>query len=142
MVTAIFWQSPLQVQLAQDVIINDNTYNKVNCQYPLNTGVIVDGHNVSRNIWYCFHRSEDVETYTWVIQSYLGDQNAGDGIDEPEVFISDCDASLIASVGDALPKSFHVYCLYHQKDIFTTTSGYFLVWNGLILSATSRQHIA
>ncbi|KAE9386418.1 hypothetical protein BT96DRAFT_1006114 [Gymnopus androsaceus JB14] len=98
-----------------DVIINDNSYNKVDCQYPLNTGVIVNGHNCSQNIWYCFHCSEDVETFTWVLRCYLGDESLGDAIDLPEVFISDCHASLIASVADTLPTSFHVYCLYHLE---------------------------
>lgn len=116
-VMAVFWQSPIQVELARrfgDVIINDNSYNKVDCQYPLNTGVIVDGHNGSRNIWYCFHRSEDADTFTWVLNCYLGDEDLGDAIDAPEVFISDRHPSLVASVVVTLPTSFHVYCLYHM----------------------------
>ncbi|THU82685.1 hypothetical protein K435DRAFT_808084 [Dendrothele bispora CBS 962.96] len=51
-VTAIFWQSPLQMELARrygDVLINDNSYNRVDVLYPLNTGIIIDGFDMSRN---------------------------------------------------------------------------------------------
>ncbi|KAF5336786.1 hypothetical protein D9758_017709 [Tetrapyrgos nigripes] len=115
-VTAIFWQSPLQVELAKrygDVVINDNSYNRVDNQYPLNIGIVVDGHNSSRNIWYCFQETEDMESFTWIMQAYLGCE--GDNIAPPEVFISDRHASLIGAVRDTMPFTFHVYCLHHLE---------------------------
>ncbi|KAJ3861143.1 hypothetical protein EV359DRAFT_19804, partial [Lentinula novae-zelandiae] len=117
-VVALFWQSPLQVELARrysDVLINDNSYNKVDSQYPLNTGIIIDGRNRSRNVFYCFHRDENTETFNWVFRCYLGDEEVGDLIKPPEVFISDRHSGLIASVEDTLATTFHAYCLHHLE---------------------------
>ncbi|THU93981.1 hypothetical protein K435DRAFT_602551, partial [Dendrothele bispora CBS 962.96] len=118
-VTAIFWQSPLQMELARrygDVLINDNSYNRVDVLYPLNTGIIIDGFNMSRNVWYCFQRNEDIDTFTWILHCYLG----GDLIKRPEIFVSDRHASLIAVVHDILPFTFHIFCLHHLERNIST----------------------
>ncbi|KAF5336805.1 hypothetical protein D9758_015857 [Tetrapyrgos nigripes] len=117
-VTAVFWQSPLQVDLAKrysDVLLHDNSYKHVNCNYPLNTGIILDGFNHSCNVWYCFHRNEDIESFIWVLNCYLGNESHGDTITPPKVFVSEQHQSVIASVRDLLPFTFHVYCLHHLE---------------------------
>ncbi|THU90540.1 hypothetical protein K435DRAFT_675965 [Dendrothele bispora CBS 962.96] len=111
-VTGILWQSPEQVKLATvygDVIICDNSYGRVDNLYPLFTMIVIDGFNCSRNILYCFHRNENIETFTWILQSYLD----GDRIIAPQVFVSDRHASLIASVSKVLPLTFHIFCIHH-----------------------------
>ena len=57
-VTGIWWQSPLQGELCQrygEILINDNTYARNQNGYPLNIGIIIDGHGCSRNAWYALH---------------------------------------------------------------------------------------
>jgi len=57
-VTALWWQSDLQNQLSQcycNILLNDNTYNRNNCGYILNVGIIIDSFGKSRNAFYVLH---------------------------------------------------------------------------------------
>ncbi|KAJ7181500.1 hypothetical protein C8R43DRAFT_852471, partial [Mycena crocata] len=110
-VIALRWQSPDQAVLARrfyDILINDNTYCRNQYGYPLNIGIVIDNFGSTRNCWYAVHRSEDTETHNWVFKNHL--RSAGR---PPEVLASDRHPSLIASSGDVLPLSFHLYCLHH-----------------------------
>lgn len=104
-VTGIWWQSPLQGELCQrygDILINDNTYARNQNGYPLNIGIIIDGHGCSRNGWYALHAQEDVAHHDWVFSCHL--QSAGF---PPEGLVSDRHRSIIASARRILPLTPH-----------------------------------
>jgi hypothetical protein len=110
-VTGVWWQSPLQRDLSQhygDVLINDNTYGRNEAGYPLNIGIIIDGHGRSRNAWYAFQALEDHAHHAWVLQCHL--DSAGFA---PETFISDRHRSLISAVEEVLVVSEHIFCMHH-----------------------------
>jgi MULE transposase domain len=110
-VTGVWWQSPLQRDLSRhygDVLINDNTYSRNEAGYPLNIGIIVDGHNRSRNAWYAFQALEDHAHHAWVLQCHL--DSAGYA---PETFISDRHRSLISAAEEVLVVSEHIFCMQH-----------------------------
>ncbi|KAF7361212.1 hypothetical protein MSAN_01153300 [Mycena sanguinolenta] len=107
----IFWQSPVQVDLAKrfyDILLNDDTYNRNQYGYPLDIGIVIDNFGKSRNAWYALHEKEDTETHVWVLQEHL--KAAGR---EPVVFGSDKHGSLIAAASRVIPTSLHIYCLNH-----------------------------
>jgi hypothetical protein len=110
-VTGVWWQSPLQRDLGQhygDVLINDNTYSRNEAGYPLNIGIIIDGHGRSRNAWYAFQALEDHAHHAWVLQCHL--DSAGFA---PDTFISDRHRSLISAVEEVLVVSEHIFCMHH-----------------------------
>lgn len=110
-VTGVWWQSPLQRDLSQhygDVLINDNTYGRNEAGYPLNIGIIIDGHGRSRNAWYAFQALEDHAHHAWVLQCHL--DSAGFA---PDTFISDRHRSLISAVEEVLVVSEHIFCMQH-----------------------------
>ena len=110
-VVGLWWQSPDQAALLRrysDILINDNTANRNDKQYPLNIGIIIDSHGMSRNAWYCFHAKEDTETHSWVFRCHLEC-----ALKPPEVIASDRHGSLIASVAETMPLTLHVFCLHH-----------------------------
>ncbi|KAJ3516162.1 hypothetical protein NLJ89_g1290 [Agrocybe chaxingu] len=110
-VTGIWWQSPLQADLAKrygDVLLNDNTYNRNRSGYPLNIGIIIDGHGSSRNVWYALHAVEDRSHFSWVLQSHI--ETTGYA---PDVFMSDRHAALISSVQETMPLTDHCFCMHH-----------------------------
>lgn len=110
-VVGLWWQSPEQAELGQryyDIVINDNTYNRNQYHYPLDIGIAIDSHGMSRNIWYAFHALEDVETHEWVFRCHL--DSAGR---PPEVLASDRHPSLIAASGNTMPLTNHLFCLHH-----------------------------
>ncbi|KAJ6552430.1 hypothetical protein DFH09DRAFT_925141, partial [Mycena vulgaris] len=108
---AVWWQSPTQVELSRrfyDILINDNTYCRNQYGYPLNLGIVINNFGKTRNIWYAIHRTEDTESHNWVWKNHL--RGAGR---PPEVLGSDRHPSLIASVAETLPLTFHLFCLHH-----------------------------
>ncbi|KAJ6452558.1 hypothetical protein C8R47DRAFT_998072, partial [Mycena vitilis] len=108
----IFWQSPIQAQLTQrytDILINDNSYNRNDKQYPLSIGIVIDSHGRSRNGWYAFQKKEDTETHEWIFRNHL--KVSGDV--HPEALITDRSAALIASAASILVLTFHIFCLSH-----------------------------
>jgi hypothetical protein len=110
-VTGIWWQSPLQGELCQrygDILINDNTYARNQNGYPLNIGIIIDGHGCSRNGWYALHAQEDIAHHDWVFGCHL--QSAGF---PPEGLVSDRHRSIIASARRILPLTPHFFCIHH-----------------------------
>ena len=110
-VTGIWWQSPLQGELCRrygDILINDNTYARNQNGYPLNIGIIIDGHGCSRNAWYALHAREDIAHHDWVFGCHL--QSAGS---HPEALISDRHRSIIASARRILPLTPHFFCIHH-----------------------------
>lgn len=110
-IVGLWWQSPTQAELTRrfsDILINDNTYNRNQYGYPLNIGIGVDNFGSSRNLWYAFHKAEDIETHNWVFRHHLSSATQ-----PPEVIISDRHPSLIASVRITMPLSSHLYCLHH-----------------------------
>ena len=110
-VTGVWWQSPLQRDLSQhygDVLINDNTYSRNEAGYPLNIGIIIDGHNRSQNAWYAFQALEDHAHHAWVLQCHLNSTGYA-----PETFISDRHRSLISAVEEVLVVSEHIFCMHH-----------------------------
>lgn len=110
-VTGIWWQSPLQGELCRrygDILINDNTYARNQNGYPLNIGIIIDGHGCSRNAWYALHAREDVVHHDWVFASHLN--SAGF---PPDGLISDRHRSIIASASRILPLTPHFFCIHH-----------------------------
>jgi MULE transposase domain len=110
-VTTIWWQSPCQALLHQkysDIILNDNTYKRNMYGYALNIGIIIDGQGCSRNAWYCLMAFETTDYHGWVLESSLKASGK-----QPDVFMSDRDAALIAAVRNVFPLSFHIYCLHH-----------------------------
>jgi hypothetical protein len=110
-VTAIFWQSPTQVELAKrygDVLVSDACYNCNNVGYPLNIGIVVDGDCKSRNVFYCLQASEDVETDCWMLECYLSSTGY-----PPTTFMSDRHATLLATVASMMPLTDHLYCIHH-----------------------------
>ena len=110
-VTAIWWQSPLQVELTRrysDLLIYDDTYNRNNCGYPLGIGIGIDGHGKSRNLWYVIHARENTASFTWILQCHLEIAS-----NPPEVVASDRHASLIHAVEVVMPLSRHIFCLHH-----------------------------
>ena len=112
-VTAIWWQSGTQNELGKrfhDILLNDNTYNRNNCGYVLNTGIIVDSSGKSRNAFYALHAREDVATHSWVLRCYIKHTGIA-----PEIFGSDRDGALIRSVAEIAPLSYHFYCLHHTQ---------------------------
>jgi MULE transposase domain len=110
-VIGLWWQSPEQAELVRrypDILINDNTYNRNQYQYPLDIGVIIDSHGMSRNGWYSFHAKEDTDTHSWVFRCHL--DSAGS---PPEILVSERHGSLIASASLTMPLTLHVFCLHH-----------------------------
>lgn len=110
-VTGLFWQSPTQIELCQqfsNILINDNTYNRNQYQYPLNIGIIIDNYGHSRNSWYAFQSREDIEMHSWVFKCHLKSV-----INPPEALMSDRHGSIIASACNDLPLMWHFYCLHH-----------------------------
>lgn len=110
-VIGLWWQSPIQAELTRrfpDILINDNTYNRNTYGYPLNIGIGVDTFLASRNLWYAFHESEDVETHNWVFRCHL--ESAGT---HPECLFSDHHPSLIEAREITMPLTSHFYCLHH-----------------------------
>ncbi|KAJ7205782.1 hypothetical protein GGX14DRAFT_397480 [Mycena pura] len=110
-VTALWWQSPTQAELSRrfyDVLINDNTYCRNQYGYPLNIGIAIDNFGSTRNVWYAVHRTEDIETHNWVFKNHLRSARR-----PPEVLGSDRHRSLISSVSNTLPLTFHFFCLHH-----------------------------
>ena len=110
-VTGVWWQSPLQRDLSQhygDVLINDNTYGRNEAGYPLNIGIIIDGHGRSWNAWYAFQALEDHAHHAWVLQCHL--DSAGFA---PDTFISDWHHSLISAVEEVLVVSEHIFCMQY-----------------------------
>ena len=110
-VTGVWWQSPLQAELGKrfnNVLINDNTYNRNSSGYPLNVGIIIDNFGASRNSWYALHKLEDTEHHNWVMRCHL--DSAGW---PPVTFVSDRSPSLIASCAATLPLTDHLYCINH-----------------------------
>ena len=110
-VTGIWWQSPLQGELCRrygDILINDNTYARNQNGYPLNIGIVIDGHGCSCNGWYALHAQEDVAHHDWVFSCHL--QSAGF---PPEGLVSDRHRSIIASARRILPLTPHFFCIHH-----------------------------
>jgi hypothetical protein len=110
-VTGLWWQSPEQAELVHrypDDLINDNTYNRNQYQYPLDIGVIIDSHGMSRNGWYLFHAKEDTDTHSWVFRCHLDSASS-----PPDILVSDRHGSLIASASLTMPLTLHVFCLHH-----------------------------
>lgn len=111
-VVIIWWQTRQQFELIRrypDILLNDNTYNRNNTNYPLNIGIIIDSQGRSRNGWYALQEREDAASFSWILRNHL---DATGGI-TPEVFASDRHASLIKSVSDTLPLTRHIFCLQH-----------------------------
>ncbi|KAF7354194.1 hypothetical protein MVEN_01107100 [Mycena venus] len=111
-VTALWWQSPEQARLTgryTDILINDNSYNRNDKQYPLSIGIVIDSHGRSRNAWYAFQKKEDTESFAWVLRCHL----RATGDIHPELFVSDRSGALIAAVVLVFIFSFHIYCLSH-----------------------------
>jgi hypothetical protein len=71
-------------------------------------GIAIDNFGNTRNVWYAVHRSEDTETHVWVFKNHLRSARR-----PPETLGSDRHPSLITSVSDSLPLTFHFYCLHH-----------------------------
>ncbi|KAG2340593.1 hypothetical protein BDR05DRAFT_950316 [Suillus weaverae] len=70
-VIGLWWLSPTQLDLAQhffDVLINDNTYNYNQYNYPLNIGIIIDNFGALQNAWYACQATEDMESHHWIFQ--------------------------------------------------------------------------
>ena len=110
-VTGIWWQSPLQVELSRrysDILIYDDAYNRNNVGYPLGIGIGIDNHAQSRNIWYVVHARENIPSYIWVLQAHLETTEI-----PPEIFASDRHLALISAVEEVLPLTRHVFCLHH-----------------------------
>jgi hypothetical protein len=110
-VVGLWWLSPTQLDLARrffDVLINDNTYNRNQYNYPLNIGIIVDNFGASRNAWYAFQATEDAESHRWIFQCHLEAAQR-----PPEVLLSDRHGSLISAASQTIPLSRHLYCLHH-----------------------------
>jgi hypothetical protein len=108
----LFWQSPMQAQLTgryTDILINDNSYNRNDKQYPLSIGIVIDSHGRSRNGWYAFQKKEDTETHEWIFRCHL--RVSGDI--HPEILVSDRSGALIAAASTVLLFTFHVFCLSH-----------------------------
>lgn len=91
-VTGVWWQSPSRNEAG----------------YPLNIGIIIDGHGRSRNAWYAFQALEDHAHHAWVLQCHL--DSAGFA---PDTFISDRHRSLISAVEEVLVVSEHIFCMHH-----------------------------
>ncbi|KAF7362848.1 hypothetical protein MVEN_00634600 [Mycena venus] len=90
-ITALWWQSPEQAQLTgryTDILINDNSYNRNDKQYPLSIGII---------------------SFAWILRCHL----CATGDIHPELFVSDRSGALIAVVVLVLIFTFHIYCLSH-----------------------------
>ena len=112
-IIAIWWQSGTQNELGKrfhDILLNDNTYNRNNCGYVLNIGIIIDSSAKSRNVFYTLHAREDVATHSWVLQCYI--KHTGFVF---EAFGSDRAAALIQSVPEVSPLSYHFYCSHHTQ---------------------------
>lgn len=117
-VVSLFWQSPVQTDLSRryhDILINDNSYNRNRYQYPLNIGIIIDGHGKSRNAWYALHHNESTETHNWVFQHHLESARI-----PPDILASDRHPSIIRSASETLPLTRHIYCLHHLTDNIST----------------------
>jgi hypothetical protein len=123
----LFWQSPKQAQLTgryTDILINDNSYNRNDKQYPLSIGIVIDSHGRSRNGWYAFQKKEDAETHEWIFGRHL--KVSGDT--HPEVLITDRSGALIAAAATVLVFTSHIYCLSHlleniDKNLARTLAG-------------------
>jgi hypothetical protein len=108
----LFWQSPRQAQLTgryTDILINDNSYNRNDKQYPLSIGIIIDSNGRSRNGWYAFQKKEDTETHEWIFRCHL----RVSGEVHPEILVSDRSGALIAAASSVLIFTFHIFCLSH-----------------------------
>ena len=115
---ALWWQSNAQARLGKrysDILLNDNSYNRNQYGYPLNIGIAIDGFGVSRNIWYSFHATEDLETHAWVYQRHLESTGC-----EPDVLYTDRHPTLIRAAADVFPLTSHMFCLYHMKSNVVT----------------------
>ncbi|KAH6874625.1 hypothetical protein BKA70DRAFT_1480019 [Coprinopsis sp. MPI-PUGE-AT-0042] len=74
------------------IILNDNTYKRNMYGYALNIGIVIDGQGCSRNAWYCLMAFETIDYHSWVLQSSLKASGK-----QPDIFMSDRDAALIAA---------------------------------------------
>ncbi|KAE9386929.1 hypothetical protein BT96DRAFT_838425, partial [Gymnopus androsaceus JB14] len=110
-VTGLWWMSPAQVKLARrywDLLLNDDSYNRNLYGYPTNIGIVVAGDGMSRNVWYAFHESEDIDAHNWVFRQYV--DAAGW---PPLALFIDRHPSLIASATISMPLTQQFYCLHH-----------------------------
>ena len=124
-VVIIWWQTRQQFELVRrfhDILLNDNTYNRNNCNYPLNIGIGIDSHGRSRNVWYALQEREDAASFSWILRCHL---DATDSI-PPEIFASDRHGSLIKAVSDTLPLTRHILCLQHLGGNVVTMHDEFL----------------
>ncbi|KAE9395705.1 hypothetical protein BT96DRAFT_1043280 [Gymnopus androsaceus JB14] len=92
-----------QVKLVQrywDLLLNDNSYNQ--------NHIAIGGDGMSRNVWYAFHESKDIDTHNWVWRCHL------DAAGHPPLclFINH-HPSLIASATITMPLTDQIYCLHH-----------------------------
>jgi MULE transposase domain len=115
---SLWWQSPTQADLCRrysDLLLNDDTYNRNQYAYPLSIGIGIDNLGHSRNLWYCFHETEEIDTHSWILRNHL--RTAGS---HPESFFSDRHRSLIRACEIVMPTTYHVYCLHHLNGNIAT----------------------
>lgn len=110
---AVFWMTPVQVQLAQKywkVLLNDMTQGTNKYRFALNVFLVIDGNKTSRISGQCFSFSESMESHEWMLDQYLSAC-----IETPEVLISDQDIGLTLAVNRiaGLEATVHRLCSRH-----------------------------
>lgn len=110
-VDGVFWQSPIQCELADrygDVLIFDSAYNRNNAGFPLSIGIVIDGFCHSRNVFYALTATETSEQVKWILQCYLRSAKR-----PPTTFMSDRHGTLLIVIPIVLPLTDHLFCLSH-----------------------------
>ena len=115
---ALFWMSPLQVQLARrfhHVLLHNNTYRSNRFGMPLGIFAGVDNHGMTVLMAQCLMYAEGTPDYDWAFRCWM---HAVGHV--PSVIFSDADLSVEASLPAVFPTSVaHFWCIWHVvKNIY------------------------
>jgi len=108
----LFWMNPDELDLYvryHDVVINDNTAKTNRFNMPLNTFVVVDTHNRSRQVAHALLSGETTQDYEWVIECLLDASNQL----APLIMFVDEDVGMEAACENKLPHTYVMNCIWH-----------------------------
>ena len=106
---------------AKQCVIYDNTFNT--SSYDLKLGVFstVDNSGRSRIVACALLRSEDTDSFVWVMQCFLVCLGFA-----PNVILTDGDIALCSAIARVFPYSTHLLCIWHlARNVVKDTKGCF-----------------
>lgn len=97
-------------ELYSDTVFMDATYAVNPYRMPL---VVLSGvNNEGKNciMGYALIRRETLETYAWVLQSFVAFNNGN----APKVILTDFDPSMAGAIERVMPQTTHLLCQWHM----------------------------